>query len=110
MKLENENIIDILKENFEFLGLQDFFGLQFEIIERYGSDKNCCDVKLSVDNGCGDKSNLFLEVDTSNYDEKFADVNKYEVEDMGISIEIRNNEELEELNESNIWRELFFNK
>jgi hypothetical protein len=109
MKLENENIIDILKENFEFLGLQDFFDLRFEIIERYGSDKNCCDVELLVNTG-SHTSHLSLEVDTSNYDEKFADVNQYEVEDMGISIEIRNNEELEELNETNMWRNLFFNK
>ena len=109
MKLENEKIIDILKDNFEFLGLQDFFDLQFEIINRYGSDKDCCDVELFVKNGV-DTSNLSLEVDISNYDEKFADANKYEVEDMGITIEIRNNEELDELNESNMWRNLFFNK
>lgn len=109
MRLKNEEIVDILKENFEFFELQDFFNLQFEIIERYGSDKDCCDVKLSVKGG-SHTSNLFLEVDISNYDEKFSDVNKYEVEDMGITIEIRNHEVLEELNEVNIWKSLYYNK
>lgn len=108
MEITSEKLIEILKENFEIITLEDDINVQFEVMS--ASYDNNFDVELLASNGPHCMSNLSLYVDASNYDEKFADVDKYEVPDMGIIIEIQNGEELEDFNEINIWKNLFFNK
>ena len=108
MEITNEKLIEILEENFEILMLKDYINVQLEVMS--DPTDNIYWVELLASNGEHCMSNLSLSVDASTYDEKFEDVNKYEVEDMGIIIEIQDDEKLEDFNSINIWKNLFFNK
>ena len=108
MEISSEKLVEILEDNFEILMLKDEMAVQFEVMSM--SYDNKCEVELVSSNGPDCMSNLSLYVDASTYDEKFEDVNKYEVEDMGIIIEIQDDEKLEDFNSINIWKNLFFNK
>ena len=108
MEITSERLIEILEENFEIFMLKDDINVRLEVMSI--SHDNKCVVELSTSNGSNCVSNLSLYVDASNYDEKFAQADKYEVPDMGIIIEIHNDEILEDFDEINIWKNLFFNK
>ena len=108
MEITSEKLIEILEDNFEVLMLKDEMNVQFEVMSM--SYDNECEVELLASDGLHCMSNLSLIVDASNYDEKFTDVDKYEVQDMGITIGIQNDTMLEDFDVINIWKNLFFNK
>lgn len=110
MKITNERLIEILRDNFIILMLNDNFSrIDFEIISEFDSGMYNVDA-LAYDKVGDMTTNFNLEVDTILYDEKFADVNKYEVEDMGILIQLQVDTNYEELNEINLWKALYYNK
>jgi len=112
MKLTKERTVEILKDNFEISMLYDCFpeeSIWFDFLSEPKDGIECIDVNIVIDTTW--ESIVPLEVDIMNYDEKFSDINKYEVIDMGLNIRILNTDgNTEELTGENIWKALFYNK
>ena len=111
MKLTKEKAIKILKDNFYLSDLESYFPdetTSFDLVER---GDTTMDFDFTVKSQIYDAV-LPLQIDFSRYNEKFADVNKYEVDDMGTDITIVDvdSDTLTELNRENIWCFLFFSK
>lgn len=112
MEPTKEQVIKIIKENFWISDILDYFSnddVSIEFVCDSGDYKWDFDVSIKTNSF---ETILPLEVDWEEYDEKFSDVNKYEVDDMGLKINIveRNADVIEDLTEENIWRHLFFEK
>ena len=114
MILTKERAIEILKNNFYLSDLlENYFQseiISLEFVEASGENFTM-DFDFIIKSPTYDAV-LPLQIDFGRYDEKFKDVNKYEVEDMGLKINIVDIESdtLTELNRENIWCFLFFSK
>lgn len=103
-----EQIVDILKQNYYISQLYDYF---FEDISYDYISEESGYINIDINIQSNDfETKLPLTIDVDFYDEKFSDVDKYEVDDMGIKIAIWTGSEPDELNTENIWRHLFFEK
>ena len=110
MKITKEKLIEILKENLYISEIiDDFLDITFD--EPREIDTDVYSITMFIELPDLYESNIVFEVDTKNYDEKFADIDEYEIEDMGIVINMFDNcGDGIELNLENIWKYLFFNK
>lgn len=116
MEITQDKVAEIIKNNFYISELYDYFGEDNITLDFLDGGlqimyKNTHNVDVCVKNA-DSQSIVPLQIDTTNYDEKFSDVEQYEVEDMGVKIVIfpYNGEIAEELNETNIWKYLYFHK
>ena len=109
MKITNEKLIEILKENWYISDVLQYPALEvtFNVIEE--QDEDIFVVQMLVTNG-DNISDIHFKVNTKGYDEKFSDVDEYEVDDMGVGIEIYEPEHDFEFDLETIWKLLFFNK
>jgi hypothetical protein len=112
MQPTKEQVIEIIKDNFWISDMLDFFSrdeVNIEFLNKSGDTKWDFDISIKTPTY---ETILPLEIDYKNYDEKFIDVNKYEVDDMGLEINIveRGAEVIEDLTEASIWKYLFFEK
>ena len=112
MKITNGKLIEILKENFYILNIISMHeDEEFQFVEPTNLGEDRYSVSLIL--ACTDEyqSRVTFELDATDYDEKFSDIEEYEVEDMGVIISILQPfGEVETLNAENLWRELFYNK
>lgn len=113
MNIKKSKLVSILKNNIIILQLYNHFKKDevfFDLVKQGDLEYTGA---ISVNDGYRE-SNLLLNIDVSRYNEKFSDINKYEVEDMGIIIKIHQFEENEEesfldLTYENMWEILFLN-
>jgi hypothetical protein len=116
MELTIETIEAILRENWECSTALDAFPTDtvwFDFLMKPEDGVKQIDVNIVIE-GQGWETILPLTIDITSYDEKFSDVNKFELGDMGLKIDIiavNPGEEIsEELTQENIWKVLFYNK
>ncbi len=110
MKITDERLIEILNNNNNIITLSDDSGkIDISVISPEPKD-NIYNIEVLVQDINFEESYLLLEVDTTNYNEKFVDVHKSLPDDMGILIKLQVGEDLEEFNETNMWRSLYYNK
>ena len=111
MKLTKERAIEILKNNFYISDLESYFPGEITSFDFVEEGDTTMDFDFTIKSTTYDAV-LPLQIDFRGYDEKFSDVNKYEVEDMGAEITIVDvdSDTLAELNRENIWCFLFFAK
>lgn len=113
MNIKKSKLVSILKNNIIILQLYNHFKKDevfFDLVKQGELEYTGA---ISVNDGYRE-SNLLLNIDVSRYNEKFSDINKYEVEDMGIIIKIHQFEDDEEesfldLTYENMWEILFLN-
>jgi len=111
MKLTKERAIEILKNNFYLSDFENYFPGEITSFNFVEEGDTTMDFDFIIKSPTYDAV-LPLQIDFCRYDEKFSDVNKYEVEDMGAKITIVDvdSDTLAELSRENIWCFLFFSK
>lgn len=109
MKITNERLIEILKDNWYISDVLQYPALEvtFGVIEEH--DEDIFIVQMIVTDG-DYISDMHFEVNAKGYDEALDDVEKYEVEDMGLQIEIYEPDHDFNFDLETIWKLLFFNK
>lgn len=101
MEITDERLIEILNNNNNIITLSDDSGkIDISVISPEPKD-NIYNIEVLVQDINFEESYLLLEVDITHYDEEFSD---------GILIKLQVGEDLEEFNETNMWRSLYYNK
>lgn len=118
MKITNERLIEILKDNWYISDILEYHALNVTfntpVEDKSASDRYIVTMNVKIEDGYEDiyQSSIDFYVDASRYDEKFTDVDTYEVEDFGVDIgiwDITGDGDLD-FSLENIWMILFFNK
>jgi hypothetical protein len=116
MKLTIPEIEKVLKENWEISEISTNFQsdtIWFDFLTNPENGPDYVDVNMVIE-GPSWETILPLSINIENYDEKFSDVNKYEIDNMGVKIDIivvnPGEEMFEDLTQENIWKVLFNNK
>jgi hypothetical protein len=111
MKITHERLIEILKCNCYISDILHYPSLdvKFSVIEEI--DEDVFDIGMLVSLNDGEYiSDINFRVNTKNYDEALNDIEKYEVDDMELQIEIYLPDTDFDFSLETIWKILFFNK
>lgn len=110
MEIVKEKIVDVLKNNTHISELFEYPHLDITFGEPEESDENIFHIVMFVrlDEY---QSNIEFVVNMTEYDEKFEDVDMYEVDDMGATILIYNQDaDNFEIDIIELWKMLYFFK
>ena len=110
MKISKKKLVEVLEENFYVNFIFDDYYLHAKYETPVEEEDNVYTILARIVIGSYE-SYVIFHLDATNYDKKFIDVNKYEVDDMGVIISLCEWEgEPYELSLEGIWKTLFFNK
>lgn len=111
MKITNNRLIEILKCNWYISDILQYPSLDVRFSTPEETDENVFIVQMLVISDNYDYiSDIHFKVDAKHYDEALDDIEKYEVDDMGLQIEIYEPDHEFNLDLETIWKLLFFNK
>lgn len=111
MENTKKTIVDILINNFCISEVFDYPHLSIEFGEPNETDENIFRISMFVKTDDDYQSDIEFVVNMTEYDEKFEDVDMYEVDDMGAIILIYNQDaDNFEVDSITLWKMLFFYK
>lgn len=110
MKITHKRLIEILKGNWYISDILQYPSLEVTFSVEDEIDEDVYIVTMHIKDDYGYLSDLNFKVNAKHYDEALNDIEKYEVEDMGLQIEIYEPDHDFNFDLETMWKLLFFNK